>query len=515
MAKEGVPAPEVAVMNVDGFMPESWNASLGERAFQYDAFISHNQNDRHSTGLVHHLLRRDVQVWHDRNSDLRDKRIQAKISGALRRSRFVVVCVGRDFHDSPWCRAEYLPALDVERRAGAVRVLVAQMSPRVSIPPALDAVRRYQCHEGSDLERLTDELRAGNKVAIPHSLMQTTQLPTATEVSRARDALHGQADFPAGATEPLELMADVLALCSSTDSGHRADGLTMLLHLCDDEPRGALATAALRLIANEKDESIIHLAFPWFEQHWGQFDDDQRQLVEISTLRAPLHMRSKEYGRMIREFSAATRVKVFVRGLELERLSAPERFHLVEQEIMYILALYPPPRRRRRSHTDSRPNRWRRRLSSASPSLDPPSPPGRVRGLESTDMLLHVMGISNFELALRELDGILFDRSGTPRVGAEEFAARYVRIVARTARVAARNNGHPLSAMRKWILDFVLIPLLWCSTVANVGESASRTYLAVCDSMKHDADMSEEVHRYREALTSFTEFRTKFDVRIF
>jgi TIR domain len=129
----------LAHIRLDPLLPVSWSKAFGDRAFQYDAFISHNRDDRSSVELAAHLLGRGVTVWHDENQDIRGRKIQQKVAAALTRSRFVVVCISGDFRDAPWCRAEYLPALEVEERSRASRVTVAQMSPEASIPGPLSA----------------------------------------------------------------------------------------------------------------------------------------------------------------------------------------------------------------------------------------------------------------------------------------------------------------------------------------------------------------------------------------
>ena len=124
-------------VDFDAFLPVSWSKEYGDRSFQFDVFISHNRRDEHSKRLAQELSDRGVMVWHDDDQDLRDRRVQKVVSSALIRSRFLVLSVDDRFHDSAWCRAEYLPASEFERQAAASRLMVAHMGPHSVVPDSL------------------------------------------------------------------------------------------------------------------------------------------------------------------------------------------------------------------------------------------------------------------------------------------------------------------------------------------------------------------------------------------
>lgn len=74
-------------MRLDDIFVPDWSSELGDRAFAYDAFISHNRQDR-SAALARQLSENGARVWHDGDADLRDRRVRQKVAQALRASRF-------------------------------------------------------------------------------------------------------------------------------------------------------------------------------------------------------------------------------------------------------------------------------------------------------------------------------------------------------------------------------------------------------------------------------------------
>jgi TIR domain len=169
-----------ALIHLDSFLPVSWSPRYGDRAFQFDAFVSHNRGDAHSRKLLDELAARGATTWHDGDQDLRDRRVQEAVTSALVRSRFVVVVVDDQFRESPWCRAEYLPALEVERHADASRVVVVQMAPGATIPEELTEAARFECFRRRELDRLAMYLREGNRP--PFTTEQEEARPRAADL---------------------------------------------------------------------------------------------------------------------------------------------------------------------------------------------------------------------------------------------------------------------------------------------------------------------------------------------
>lgn len=136
-----------------------WSRSFGSRAFQFDAFLSHNQADN-SGDLAVALRRVGAKVWRDDDSDMSDQRVRDRINKAINASRYLVVCVGPTFRDSEWVRAEYVPALLQARSHGFERVVVAK-APSGSLPDELEICRLF---EWDNAAALAEFVSLGNRL---------------------------------------------------------------------------------------------------------------------------------------------------------------------------------------------------------------------------------------------------------------------------------------------------------------------------------------------------------------
>ncbi|MCW2276569.1 TIR domain-containing protein [Rhodoblastus acidophilus] len=550
---------KTGIVNFDSFMPKFWDRTLGERAFRYDAFISHNRGDKYSASLVQRLVESNASVWYDNNADIRDKKIQAAVSNALSNSRFVLVCIDADFRDSPWCQAEYLPALETEKNSDAARVIVARMTPDAPIPNVLQATTRIECNEHGQFKNLLDAVTAGNRVQSlrallidgPCSASSTHFTPaeagrvaergpfaggtsrncgrphipnqpgiTTVDVdARYQDCLNEDATstkhsevlkylWEVAVADPKErhpqaLMAvrqrlmekldsaelsetqrcfaltAALFVCEMPDSGDRADGLRMLLHLCEADEARHMRLRTLMTLASEPDDSIISLCFCWLERVWPRLTAEERAYGDLLALRDPVYLRLYyPLSPFIKDLSSAVRVKIFAGGLEMSSLPLGESMFIFEQQVDYILENF---------------------ISVA-----------RSSGF---DGLRGIMGISDLEVVLRDLDAMVFDRTGQPRAGVDVVAERYARLLGRIVLTASTNKGYPLFLMNDWVFDFVLVPLLWCSTIAGNDVDAKEFYLTACDVMS-SSKRKEEVPGYKRTLATFKDFKSKRDFRI-
>jgi hypothetical protein len=150
------------------------------RAFENDAFISHNSFDA-ASNLAGALEEHGTKVFCDETADVSDRRVRDRIGAALMRSRCVVVHIPADFRDSEWCRAEYEHALHLGQSLGFVRVVVARGSDTATLPPSLNAVPQFNLpHE---MGRLAEFLIRMNTV--PEEI--------AAEVQAQRNGLRGPA----------------------------------------------------------------------------------------------------------------------------------------------------------------------------------------------------------------------------------------------------------------------------------------------------------------------------------
>ncbi len=89
----------------------------------YDLFISHSSGDKaqYITPLVQALDTAGVTYWLD-EVDWGDG-LALKISEGLRKSRFVLLCLSRNFMRSPWAQVEMNAVLSIQSSSGKKRVL--------------------------------------------------------------------------------------------------------------------------------------------------------------------------------------------------------------------------------------------------------------------------------------------------------------------------------------------------------------------------------------------------------
>jgi hypothetical protein len=132
------------------------------RRFAFDAFLSHNQRDG-SIALAKALEQRGVRVWHDGDRDMSNADVQRDVRAALDLSRLICVCVGSQFRDSEWVRAEYNLALRSEQSVGALRVIVIAIAPGARPPAALE--RKPLLRGYDSLDYLAALLRIANAQA--------------------------------------------------------------------------------------------------------------------------------------------------------------------------------------------------------------------------------------------------------------------------------------------------------------------------------------------------------------
>jgi TIR domain-containing protein len=144
--------------DLDSLFDPAWTEALGRRVFPLEAFLSHNRFDR-SAEVALELQRRGVSIWHDAHADMADRQVRSKVSNAILGSRYVVVCVGLNFQDSHWVRAEYRPALEAERARKVTRVVVLQMHPGAQIPNELAKQPRFLFAE---IDKLCTFILEGN-----------------------------------------------------------------------------------------------------------------------------------------------------------------------------------------------------------------------------------------------------------------------------------------------------------------------------------------------------------------
>src|SRR5882724_5150159 len=101
-------------------MPEDTGGSIAfDRGdgFYFDAFLSYSHNDSLTVRkLVNRLQERSVSAWFAEQQIDVGVSIVSKIQEGLGASRFLVVCLSRNFKSSAWCNAELGSHLAKEMR---------------------------------------------------------------------------------------------------------------------------------------------------------------------------------------------------------------------------------------------------------------------------------------------------------------------------------------------------------------------------------------------------------------
>jgi hypothetical protein len=491
------------------FLSPSWSRDYGNRAFQYDAFISHNNRDRYSKDLVKEMNMRGATVWHDHDQDLRDRQVKEAVGQALFRSRSVIVSIDDSFHDSAWCRSEYIPALEVARSAKATRVIVARMVSNCITPEQLKSAPHFECYQRGELDRLAAEIQKSNRVpfnanyedppginaktlanvetlhrmimdaydndsnsealaSVASAMMQGDmgQHQWQEDLMIGRQTLLREAKMSAFSKADLDFLTSAaLYFCGSRNPDNRANGMFILCHLAEHDPTRSLHDEVFRAIRREPNATLINeIVFPWFEGNWTSFDAQQQSEVEMFAMRDPTHARYYSES-LVNKFSEVTRVRVFARGLETQVLPYGERMQLLEERAGYILS--------ETKHTTQR---------------------SRIDGL------LMFMGIHDIEPLFHELDSLLFEDRVKPRSEFENVAVRVIDLIHRITSHSKEHEGQPLIAMEEYVLDYVLKPLLWCARIPDATSRAQNTFDSVCQLLKTYSSLAYKVPFYREYL---------------
>lgn len=134
----------------------------GDRIFHYEVFISHRRFDL-SSPFVQTISELGVRVSWDNDFDLRDRRIIHAVSQALESSRYIMLYVSDHYSDSLWCKAEYLSAIQFEKRFSCSRVLIVLESARATckIPITLASHPRFSADD-KGMANLASHVIAGN-----------------------------------------------------------------------------------------------------------------------------------------------------------------------------------------------------------------------------------------------------------------------------------------------------------------------------------------------------------------
>jgi hypothetical protein len=512
-------------LDMDSFFDPTWTLEYGDRVFYFDAFLSHNRADK-SPLLKSRLQEAGLRVWHDSDADLRARKVRVRVNHGLQNSRFVVVCIAGTFVDSPWCRAEYLPALDVGSRAHVQRVLVAQLSPSIIVPAALQSAPVFDCTHQIH-PSLLDLLKTANRLTFgPGPVLQAPRTLPATPslelealirqtqdwdwqfedrgVDPERDArfltsrfavmfLTRTAEYdpdpegqkiqtycsmlcriPAETAQrwPSELrqaIFDFAALVArSPDGGDRANALYIFEWLASAGSRPTALDGISEMLRTELDPVMLAEAVKVCKHLRLAVGEIPKEVLQLAFLRGSsrLALDSTLY---FRDFlSDAIRLRCALKGdlVDESFLNASEQLLLIEERVAFIL--------------------------KESVYLD-------LDGIK--DRLRVPLGISDLELELRLLRRVMDLFPKVHKDEADQLYERVVNLVHLVAATSEEKHGEPLLAMAEWVLGYALYPLLTCLLAAPATRTvAVETYRQVCSVMKMSDKYSREVPVYLAGL---------------
>jgi TIR domain len=509
------------ILNLDNIIRPDWLADLGDRAFDYDAFVSHNRNDE-SAALAQRLSENGARIWHDGDADLADRRVSQKVAQALRASRFVLLCVGKGFQNSAWCKAEYLPALTVEKSSQTNRVLVALAADRALVPPALEHAPRFGQSEDAklaefaatgnklpfspervssavpiitkdELQELTQEvetvrsLRGGSETApstdldsLAISVLRERFEEIAAETSSREFSndlfllrnIWGRKDSSTPSTSTLDgclIRTISLSGCLSPNTDNRANALMLLAAVDREHHTDRTLEDVLEFLRRESNGNLISTIGWWFKDACGRMSRAQLEVIQLTALRSPATFRDWDVSELSRYFPDCIRCRVAVgRGLG-EGISRKERLTLLEERLQYLLA-----------H---------------------PEIPGYDDTLGVAGALL---GIRETEIVVRELcsDVLGFRPSDAafPHDVMErpDLLKRTVGCFARIVESAKQHDGWPVKRWEEWALDFIIMPLSIILGAGILRPETKDTLLGACDVLERSDKIGAEVKFYRK-----------------
>lgn len=139
-----------------------WADDFGDRAFWFDAFVSHNRTDS-SESLVHRLRAAGTRVSSDHDGAQQGWKFPTFLFAYLSSSRSVVIHIGQQFPLSPWIRAEINVVQQIQTRSGLDRLLIA-LSDDQQVPAELADYPQFDVSTAEGLHRLVGRLVELNRL---------------------------------------------------------------------------------------------------------------------------------------------------------------------------------------------------------------------------------------------------------------------------------------------------------------------------------------------------------------
>lgn len=516
---------DITSLDLDSFLDPTWTPEYGNRVFYFDAFLSHNRADS-SPSLKSRLEASGLRIWHDSDADLRARKVRVRVAAGLKSSRFVVVCIHDAFLDSLWCRAEYLPALDIEKRTRVQRILVARMSPSIAVPSALQGAPVFDCtHEIP--AAILDLLTTANRLVFdPAALLQApSSLPAAPSpelkavVLGALDWKWEMDDFDrdpertarfitariapaflarrAGdlldpASQKVQVYASMLgripaegaqqwphelrqAICDfaglvarSTDRDDRANAIHIFEWLATAGSRPAAIAAISEMLRTDTDPIVLAEGLKACHHIKVAAGEISPAALELAFLRGSSHLAADSTSYFADSLSDAVRLRCALKGdlIDERFLTASEQLLLIEERVRFVL--------------------------DESVYLDLDGIADQVR--------VHLQ-ISDLELELRQLCHVMPLFGKVPEPEAAQLYQRVVSLIGSVAAASEEKHGQPLLAMAEWVRQCALYPLLRCMVSAPATrEAAAETYRRVCSVMQMSDKCACEVPIYLAGL---------------
>lgn len=430
------------------------------RAYEYDAFVSHNAFDG-ATRLVEDLKARGVRSYCDEATDLSDRRVRDRISQALAKSRLVLVHAPEGFRDSPWCRAEYGFALAQGRQATIVRVAVASSPGSHNVPATLRDAPVFELPESVDRLAmfLIDANDLGHEVGVEvdrqASDAQDRQLDDADDpsfigtwplelVSAARWQFERQRKIDADLLQDLTELAE--AAMPRRDADVRTNGLHALILAAAAHPDVSSLHRLEDCLRREASTAVLKEAL-WLYFHVGLPACGSAPWLAAALVRSCAYGPLENCREYISGFPSAVRCRVLLGTLELGTIDLLERLVLLEQRIGRLL----------------------------DPSSD-----------ES--------GLEPFEIqeSLREFLPYLFDGDGVPCDA--PLPKGYEQIVVGVLRWSERHAGMPVRAMGPHACDVLVEPL---ARMMIHPESSLAVFEWACQVVEENTSARELISRLR------------------
>ena len=472
------------IENLDEMFPE-WQPDP-ERVFPCDAFISHKWQDPESDKLRDRLRSRGLEVWHDGHQNLADQRVVQKISQAMINSRTVVVCCSASFDDSSWCRAEYLSALKSGTLCHSNRVVLAIMSPQVELPKDLRfKVPHFRLYDDEQFEELCRYLKHSNKLPYDPSVVsnELSFLEVDTYLREIQKVHQGKEFVGRGgriwdalvadkitADEIAKIDAEAPYLTLTSDYEGRAVAIGQLCDLDRFYPSVTRRRTILRLLAQETSEVVVNAALQWMVLRCVGLSNTELQLFYRAVMPAKTQI-TMYYSTLLNTLPSVIRARVHAKGVDPKLLSLREQILLCRKRVDFLLA----------------------------------------EGADETDGFAEIripqaLCISEIEIVLRELTGILMRFSEKADLGgdADEIRAVYLTMIERIVEHSNANLGLPLSSMKHFVCDQVLIPVMACLE-GTTRNRARDIFISVCDFMeKFGAEYASKHVLYRQGLADHT-----------